>query len=42
MGHIEEMRNGTDANRRMDMADKLSQAERKIHYLENYNHNLVN
>ena len=42
MGHIEEIRNGTEANRRMDLADRLSLAERRIHNLENYNHNLVN
>ena len=42
MGHIEEIRNGTEANRRMDPANRLSLAERRIHNLENYNHNLAN
>ena len=42
VGQIEAIRNGTDANRRTDSADRLSLAERRIHNLENYNHNLVN
>ena len=42
VGHIEETRNGKDANRRTDLADRLSLAERRIHNLENYNHNLAN
>ena len=42
VGHIEETRNGTDACRRTDPADRLSLAEKRIHNLENYNHNLAN
>ena len=42
LGHIEETRNGTDANRRTNLADRLSLVERRIHNLENYNHNLAN
>ena len=42
VGHFEDVRNGMDANRRLDSADRLSLAERRIHNLENYNHNLAN
>ena len=42
MGHIEGTRNGIDANKRTDLVDRLSLVERRIHNLENYNHNLVN
>ena len=31
-----------EENRRMDPVDRLSLAERRIHNLENYNHNLAN
>jgi len=42
VGQIEEIRNGTDANKRMDSADRVNLAKRRIHNLENYNHNLAN
>ena len=42
VGHFEDVRNGMDAKRSLDLADRLSLVERWIHNLENYNHNLVN
>ena len=40
--HIEATRIGMESNRKMDTADKLSVAEKRIQNLENYNHNLAN
>ena len=42
MGQIEAIKNGTDANRSMDSANRLGLVERRINNLENYNHNLSN